>query len=82
MEAESIVYINQNHNFSNFNNNVNHRNNNNNGGGGNNSFESVDHDLGLVQYEEVDILRMDQQRGWRLFQHHPPQDKKSLSSFS
>ena len=80
LEAESVVYINQNHHINSFNNNLNSRNNINNNG--NVSYESSEADFGLVQYEEVDILRMDQQRGWRLFQHHPPQDKKSLSSFS
>ena len=84
-DAESlggeIVYINQNHNMNNVNNNFNSNSRNN-----NNSFESSggSSDLGIVQYEEVDILRMDQQRGWRLF-HPPPTttaDKKSFSSFN
>lgn len=79
MESESIVYVNQNHNVNNFNNNLNSRNNNNNAG---NTFHSPEPDFGLVQYEEVDILRMDQQRGWRLFQQFPQQEKKTFSSFS
>jgi hypothetical protein len=90
MEAESssigeIVYINQ--NINNFNNNnMNHNNSssgrNNNNLNGNNSFESGDSDLGIVQYEEVDIMRMDQQRGWRMFHQGPKQEKKSFSSFN
>jgi hypothetical protein len=82
MVGGEIVYINQNHNnLNNVNNNFNSNSRNN-----NNSFESSggSSDLGIVQYEEVDILRMDQQRGWRLFHPQPSAtvDKKSFSSFN
>ena len=80
LEAESVVYINQNHHINSFNNNLNSRNNINNNG--NVSYESSEADFGLVQYEEVDILRMDQQRGWRMFQQFPQPEKKTFSSFS
>jgi hypothetical protein len=79
LEAEAIadlVYINPScHLNNNVNANRNSRNHN-----GNGSFESAE--FGIVQYEEVDILRMDQQRGWRLYQTASKPDKKSLSSFS